>query len=342
MIYLKYIFFFFTFLYSYEIIDSSLILEDNINQEAILIPNYEDQFPAFKREFLGKSKKFFIDVDAGYASSNSIKLNFSPHFKGKKINFKVNFDYFINNSDFNHWGPIDIIEKIEYFNLKLFKDRFDLFLGEINNLSFGHGYLLNNYCNSHKYPIVRNLGLIFKYRNYNSSLTYDLFISSLREISNSGGLIGNRISFLLSENFPLKLGFGHIIDLNQFIHYKNEIQNVNRQINAFEIDFSYPMINFFNEKLLFIGEISAIDIPEKRYYKRTDDDEFNDDKKSRGGIWGIAFPGLKYINKSFEFLLTANYNSSIYSPYYFNSSYDFEKVRYRHYNILEGKLYYQY
>ena len=121
MIHLRYIsFLFLTLLHSYEVIDSSLILEDKISQDAVLIPDYDSEIPGFKREFLGKSKKFFIDFDAGYATDNSVKFNFSPYFSGKKFNFKINFDYFINNSDFNHWGPIDVIEKIEYLNLQLF------------------------------------------------------------------------------------------------------------------------------------------------------------------------------------------------------------------------------
>ena len=40
--------------------------------------------------------------------------------------------------------------------------------------------------------------------------------------------------------------------------------------------------------------------------------KFTNDKKSRHGLWGVAFPGIKYISKYFECKLAANYNSSIY------------------------------
>ena len=71
-----------------------------------------------------------------------------------------------------------------------------------------------------------------------------------------------------------------------------------------------------------------------------DDSQFTNDKKSRNGIWGIAFPGIIYENKNLVFKIAANYNSAIYAPYYFNSTYDFENIRFRNYNIQENEALY--
>ena len=331
-------------LFSYEF-DSLSVISYDIDKKAILVPDYETKGNRFNIEYLDKRKKFFVDVNLGYLDQeNSLRVNISPILKYRRFKFKMNLDYSFSNDSSNYnnnWNDaFDLLERIEYLESSFFDNRVNLFLGEINNLSFGHGYLLNNYNNSYNFPRIRNLGLKFKYHNTNQSVTYDLFISSLRELSNNGGLIGNRISFLFSNEFPLKFAFGHIIDLNQFSNYQDETQGFNREVNAFEVDFSFPFVDFFDKKVFFIGEISAIDYPEKRYYKRVDDDEFTNDKKSRKGIWGIAFPGIKYINNIVEFTLAANYNSAIYSPYYFNSTYDFEKIRFREYNISENEALY--
>ena len=37
------------------------------------------------------------------------------------------------------------------------------------------------------------------------------------------------------------------------------------------------------------------------YVSRVDDNQFTNDKKSRNGIWGVSFPGLKYVSKNYEF-----------------------------------------
>tara|TARA_B100000676_G_scaffold36170_1_gene34144 strand:- start:48569 stop:50092 length:1524 start_codon:yes stop_codon:yes gene_type:complete len=348
MIHFRIITFFllFNIIYSiYDIKDSLIADNYQTDKRAILIPDYNIENSIFKIEFLNKRKKFFIDFNLGYLDqSNGTRLNISPILKYKRFNFKMNLDYiFGKDSTFynNNWSDaFSIIERIEYLNVSLLNNQINLSLGEINDLSFGHGYLLNNYSNNNNYPVNRNLGLLFNYRNSNNSITYKLFISSIRHTIDSGGLIGNHISFLYSNSFPLRFGFSHIIDLDQFINYKDEISDITRTLNAYGLDFSFPLFNNSNQKLLFIGELSAIDIPEKRYYKRIDDNQFSNDKKSREGIWGIAFPGIKYVNDMFEIILAINYNSSIYSPYYFNSTYDFEKVRYRRYNIPENEYFY--
>ena len=326
-------------------LDSSFINHHNIDYKAILIPDYEIEGSKFEIEYLDKRKKFFVDIKLDHLDEqNSLRINISPELKLKQLKFKMNLDYLFSNDSSNYnnnWsGTFDIIERIEYLEYSLFDNKINLYLGNIKNLNFGHGYLLSNYNNNYRFPIVRNLGLIFKYQNSNSSITHDLFISSLRDFSNGGGLLGNRFSILISDKFPLRFGFAHIIDLNQFVNYEEEFQDISREINGFEMDFSFPFIDLANKKLFFIGEISAIDYPEKRYYKRVDDNEFTNDKKSREGIWGVAFPGIKYIGNILEFSLAANYNSAIYSPYYFNSTYDFEKIRFREYNISENEILY--
>ena len=142
----------------------------------------------------------------------------------------------------NDWSPIGIMEKIDYLELRLFNQKINFFLGELTNLTFGHGYLLNKYGNNYNYPIDRNVGIKLKAENSNGSISYNSFISNLDHFSQSSGLLGNHISFLISDSFPLRIGFGHIVDLDQFIDYKNYIDK-SRKISAFEIDFDFPLFN---------------------------------------------------------------------------------------------------
>ena len=105
-----------------------------------------------------------------------------------------------------------------------------------------------------------NIKLVIK--NSKGSIFYTSFISNLDDFLESGGLFGNRISFLISDSFPLRIGFGHVIDLDQFVDYKNHI-NKSRVIKAFEIDFDIPVFNILNRNVLLIGELSAIQFPEQ-------------------------------------------------------------------------------
>ena len=343
MIYFKYILFLIILAITFgsNIIDSSVISKDTVDKKAVLIPTYNAN-SEFKFEYLGKTRKIFYYSNISYINgyNNAINLSVSPFFNYKKFKLKIDLEYFENleesNLLTNDWSFIGIIEKIDYLELKLFDEKVNLFLGEISNLTFGHGYLLNKYGNNYNYPIDKNIGVKLNIRNSNNSISYTSFISNLDQALKTGGLFGNHISFLISESFPLRIGFGHIVDLDQFIEYKDYI-NQSREINAFEIDFDFPLFNIFDRNVLLIGEVSAIKFPETRYYKRVDDSEFSNDKKSRDGVWGLLFPGLKYSVKNYSITFGFNYNSSIFSPYYFNHTYDFEKIRYRIYNISQNE-----
>ena len=102
--------------------------------------------------------------------------------------------------------------------------------------------------------------------------------------------MSNRLSFLFSNDFPLNFGFSHVTDLNQFSKYGRNFElDYKRTVNAFQFDFTYPLIKHAYENLYLIGELVGIDYPEKRFYIRVDDSQFTNDKKSRNGIWGIGF-----------------------------------------------------
>ena len=313
-----------------------------VNHKANLIPDYDVDPSKFEIEYLDKRRKFFVDFQMGYLeNSDDIRINLSPKIGLKNFKFKINLDYtFLSDSSTyeNINDSFDVLERIEYFKLRLLDDKVNLFLGEIQNFSLGHGYLVSDYNNTYIYPTIRKLGLIFNLTNSNKSVKYDLFISNLRDLGDNAGIVANKFSFLFSNNFPLKFGFGHITDLNQFSKF-NDL-DLKRKVDAFQIDFSYPIINSGFDKIYFFGELSAVDYPEKRFYIRVDDSQFTNDKKSRNGIWGIAFPGIIYKNDNLEFKFATNYNSAIYAPYYFNSTYDFENIRFRNYNILENEALY--
>ena len=343
MIYFKYILFLIAGIIFCSNISASYIISKDTtdNKKAILIPNYNIGKSEFEFEYLGKNRKVFYQASIGYTNDyKSVNLSFLPYLNYKKFKFKMNLEYFIDledsNSLTNDFSIIGLIEKIDYLELKLFDEKINLFLGEISNLSFGHGYLLNKYGNNYNYPIDKNVGAKLKIKNSSNSIVYNSFISNLDQILKNGGLLGNHISLLVSKSIPLRIGFGHIIDFDQFIEYKDYIDK-SREIHAFEIDFDIPIFNILKRNVLLIGELSAVKFPETRYYKRVDDNEFTNDKKSRNGVWGLLFPGFKYSNKDYSIIFGLNYNSSVFSPYYFNHTYDFEKIRYRIYNISQNE-----
>ena len=323
----------FAFLFTYEIKDTLSIKNIDYNPKSNLIPNYTKNV-SFKNEYLGKTQKFFINTELSYLNSLYPSIILSPIYSYNDNHFKINLDYLFNtdNEIKNDWNNfISLIEKIEFMNLSLFKNKLNFNVGELRDISFGHGYLVNNYGNNFNYPIKRDAGFDINIKNNNNSIALMLFGSSIKDISNKGGLIGAHISFLISNSLPIIIGIGYISDLNQLVNNEDILSSLsNRQINGFEFDLEAPIFDRIN----LIGEFSTLKFSETRFYKRTDDSQFTNDKKSRDGSWGFLFPAIKYRNKNNKIQIGLNYNSSIHIPHFFNQSYDFEKIRYRKYDIL--------
>ena len=324
----------FTFLFTYEIKDTLSVKNDNHNTKSILIPNYTENV-SFKNEYIGKTQKIFLNTELSYLNSLYPSIVLSPIYSNKNYSFKINLDYLFNTdtqikNDWNNF--ISFIEKIEFMNVSLFNDKLNFNIGELKNISFGHGYLVNNYGNNFNYPIKRDAGFNINIKNNNNSIALMVFGSSIRDISNKGGLIGAHISFLISSSFPIRMGIGYISDLNQLVNNENILSSLSkRQINGFEFDLEAPIL----DRIDLIGEFSTLKFPETRYYYRIDDSQFTNDKKSRDGSWGVLFPAIKYTNNNNKIQIGFNYNSSIHIPHFFNQSYDFEKIRYREYDVLD-------
>tara|TARA_B100002051_G_scaffold276683_1_gene326843 strand:+ start:2480 stop:3997 length:1518 start_codon:yes stop_codon:yes gene_type:complete len=327
----------FSFSFSLELNDTLSFEKDTISNDFILIPDYSKKHNDFKIEYLHKKRKFFYEFSVGYLNDyQSINTGLSTKISTRQLKFKFDFEYYSNleqNSEIdNNYTVMSLIGMIDYLDLSFKNDNLNLYFGKINQITFGYGYLLNRYSNNLSYPFTKNSGLQFSFNNSNKTIKFNSFISNIDNFIDKGGLLGNHFSFIISSNFPLRIGFGHVIDFDQFVNFNEQIQ-YNRQINGYELDFDFPLFNLFKKNVMLFGEFTAVKFPETRYYKRVDDNEFTNDKKSRNGVWGMFFPGLRYTRNDSKIMFGLNFNSSIFNPKYFNNTYDFEKVRFRQYNI---------
>ena len=320
-----------------ELSDTLSFKKDTISNDFILIPDYDKNHSDFEIEYLDKKRKFFYDFSIGYLNDyQSINIGLSTKINTRQIKFKFDFEYYSNLTETseidNNYSFRNLIGMIDYLDISFENNNINLYLGKINQISFGYGYLLNKYSNNLSYPYSKNSGLKFSLNNSNKTIIFNSFISNIDDFLDNGGILGNHFSFIISTKFPLRIGFGHVIDFDQFVNFNEQIE-YNRQINGYELDFDFPLFNLFKKNVMLFGEFSAIKFPETRYYKRVDDNEFTNDKKSRNGVWGMYFPGLRYAKNNYKIIFGLNFNSSIFNPKYFNNTYEFEKIRFREYNI---------
>ena len=219
-----------------------------------------------------------------------------------------------------------LISKVHY--LSVFNNQKTIFFnaGKLKNLTFGHGQLLHNYSNSYNYPIMQRSGVFLHFSPMNKqSYLLDFFISDISQVLNGGGFVGFHASLFLSKFFPLTLGYGYLMDLDQYSEYDFNI-SADSKIKATELDFEYTLSEDQERKITLISELDAIFFPYQLSYYRNDG-ETQDALKTRKGTWGSMFGAKVIFETGHKFSLGMHYNDALYTPYYFSSTYDFEKVR---------------
>ncbi len=300
-----------------------------------LIPTYGDR--VYETEFIDP---YNLSADFGTKflnSSTHLKLGLYPQYKKKNFFISMDIESYVNPSGNNindDWDDMfDIMDKLQLFYSFNDDDKnMRIEIGKISNISFGSGYLLNDVSNTVDYPRIRYSGLSLDYIFDIDFMDFTLVVPSIRDFKNSGGVIGARTSLFISHNFPLTLGFGFVADLNQFSQISNYLNiNTNRKRTVYgaEFDFSYSLISELDFQMNVFGEFVGLWYPAYTYYILSNDNDVSDDLRWRKGTWGINAPGisLKFDNR-YSLNISFNYNSGIFMPNYFNSTYLYNRVRY--------------
>ena len=267
-------------------------------------------------------------------------LVIEPYISLKNLKMIFRFDEYFRNSDtsmvINHWfqgGGNDLyvssktlLSKISYISLFNNKKTVFMNIGKLKNLSFGHGMLLNKYSNSYNYPIMQRTGLQVHLSPQNKySYALDFFASDISQLSDNGGMVGGHASLFLSKFFPLKIGVGYIYDFDQYSELNVKLEG-DASIEAREIDLSYAVVNNDNYSLDVIYEWDGIFFSDKvRYLRSTEEEMYT--ALNTVGTQGHTIGSKISLNSGHKLMGAIHANQALYTPYYFSSTYDFEKIR---------------
>ena len=293
-----------------------------------LIPKYsvdseEDIEP------LDEGFKYDIGLGLGEIKDNSFfEIAFIPIYH--KDNFRMAYDlsYNLTSSNdvkINHFGSIfDIIDKVIYFDYFSSNGKLFVHIGDISKITFGYGQLVRNYRNTYGYPHLQKTGMTTSIEIKENFLDLEFFISDVEDFSNGGPLVGIKSNIFLSENFPLDIEVGIVSDLNQYANYATQTGQVDssRSLYGFNLNLNYQISKtYYNAFYLFFDMVSLF-YPENRVFYR----EYRE--VERQGSFSFSFPGITYTyGKNVKISGALHYNSSLYEPGFFNSTYDLFRVQ---------------
>ena len=281
-------------------------------------------------EPLDEGFKYDIGLGLGEIKDNSFfEIAFIPIYH--KDNFRMAYDLSYNissNNDvkINHFGSIfDIIDKVIYFDYFSSNGKFFVHIGDISKITFGYGQLVRNYRNTYGYPHLQKTGMTTSIEIKENFLDLEFFISDVEDFSNGGSLVGIKSNIFLSENFPLDIEVGIVSDLNQYANYATqtgqEVVN-SRSLYGFNLNLNYQISKtYYNAFYLFFDMVSLF-YPDNRVFYR----EYRE--VERQGSFSFSFPGITYTyGKNLKISGALHYNSSLYEPGFFNSTYDLFRVQ---------------
>jgi len=304
---------------------------------------------AFYKEEI-KIKPFHFSIETGAAvieNSQYGQVSLLPIFTGKHLRVGYKLNGFISLSDtsknLNVLSSLSQILSPLIFEYISPRDRLNLKLGRLYNLTFGYGMLLNRYTNTVSYPIMKDGGIACDYKSNAENFTLKFFTSSIDELSKGGGLIGIYSTAIMRSLKRLRMGVGIVYDNNQFGSVPDSIWSgvspLKRTISGYQIDLIYELKSGLLNNTYLFGEFTTLNYPADLRYIRNQsvNGVITEEGFGRKSSFGILGPGIHWKLGHFKDVKIAfTYSSPLHMVPFFGETYNLERLHYIPSSILDS------
>ena len=204
--------------------------ENPINNE--VLENIET--PETKKPTPGPPPKpFSMGLGIGSATIDGVLYNqlaLRPEINIWKIGIGLDLILYIDNEGNiapfvkDQWDiqndPSLILDKILYIKYGQKTDPGWFKYGSLEGITLGYGGLINSYSNMMEFPSVRRVGLNGGFNI--GPVGGEIFISNFKDLDRGGTVSGLRMSYTVSDNFPLSVGINYVVDSNMFSALKDK------------------------------------------------------------------------------------------------------------------------
>jgi len=317
---------------------------------AFTVMNYFSDDSSFTRTLFNEKEKrdpFKFSLELGtvsVAGEPYTKVSILPLYFGNRFHFGYNMSGFLGVSDtainLNKFSTLSQLLAPMTFQYQSRNKLYKLKLGQIKNITFGHGMLIKRYTNTINYPIQQDGGMALSFKSDAGNYTCELFTSSIGELINGGGLVGIYSS---SAKLPYQIGVGFVSDLNQFSSVLdssvwNEVTPHKRSISGYQLDITYELKSDLRNDTYLFGEFAALKYADDiRYIRHEISGEDTTEKGfERQSSFGIMAPGIWWkIGNHRDIKIAFNFVSSLYMSPFFSETYNLERMHYIPASILD-------
>ena len=322
-----------------------------IKEEAVAftVMNYFSDDSSFTRTLFNEKEKrdpFKVSLEVGavsIAGEPYTKVSILPLYFGNRFHFGYNISGFLGISDtaanLNTFSTLSQLLAPMTFQYESSNKYYKLKLGQIKNLTFGHGMLIKRYTNTINYPVQQDGGMVLNFKSDAGNYTGELFTSSIGELSNGGGLVGIYGS---GAKLPYRFGVGFVSDLNQFSSVSDSIWNGitphKRSISGYQLDITYELKSDLRNDIYLFGEFTTLNYANEIRYIRSEISGEDTIKQGfeRQSSFGIMAPGIWWkIGNHRDIKIAFNFVSSLYMSPFFSETYNLERMHYIPASVLD-------
>jgi hypothetical protein len=316
---------------------------------AFTVMNYFSDDSSFTRTLFNEKEKrdpFKVSLEVGavsIAGEPYTKVSILPLYFGNRFHFGYNISGFLGISDtaanLNTFSTLSQLLAPMTFQYESSNKYYKLKLGQIKNLTFGHGMLIKRYTNTINYPVQQDGGMVLNFKSDAGNYTGELFTSSIGELSNGGGLVGIYGS---GAKLPYRFGVGFVSDLNQFSSVSDSIWNGitphKRSISGYQLDITYELKSDLRNDIYLFGEFTTLNYANEIRYIRSEISGEDTIKQGfeRQSSFGIMAPGIWWkIGNHRDIKIAFNFVSSLYMSPFFSETYNLERMHYIPASVLD-------
>ena len=316
---------------------------------AFTVMNYFSDDSSFTRTLFNEKEKrdpFKVSLEVGavsIAGEPYTKVSILPLYFGNRFHFGYNISGFLGISDtaanLNTFSTLSQLLAPMTFQYESSNNYYKLKLGQIKNLTFGHGMLIKRYTNTINYPVQQDGGMVLNFKSDAGNYTGELFTSSIGELSNGGGLVGIYGS---GAKLPYRFGVGFVSDLNQFSSVSDSIWNGitphKRSISGYQLDITYELKSDLRNDTYLFGEFTTLNYANEIRYIRSEISGEDTIKQGfeRQSSFGIMAPGIWWkIGNHRDIKIAFNFVSSLYMSPFFSETYNLERMHYIPASVLD-------
>ena len=316
---------------------------------AFTVMNYFSDDSSFTRTLFNEKEKrdpFKVSLEVGavsIAEEPYTKVSILPLYFGNRFHFGYNISGFLGISDtaanLNTFSTLSQLLAPMTFQYESSNKYYKLKLGQIKNLTFGHGMLIKRYTNTINYPVQQDGGMVLNFKSDAGNYAGELFTSSIGELSNGGGLVGIYGS---GAKLPYRFGVGFVSDLNQFSSVSDSIWNGitphKRSISGYQLDITYELKSDLRNDTYLFGEFTTLNYANEIRYIRSEISGEDTIKQGfeRQSSFGIMAPGIWWkIGNHRDIKIAFNFVSSLYMSPFFSETYNLERMHYIPASVLD-------